>query len=177
MVESLVVKFDQAKYEEFLSSGFKSPKTRVCHRVSTGTGPETQSEALSGTAAKKGVTVNCANRNTRVNVSQETCVVSGAAAEKKVVAQHAKRDTRVNVSQETRVVKLSGVQPVHPCPQHQVVVGFSPPPRRNRNAERRQRRRARQLRVGTSDHPTEAVRKVQPSVSAVPHPGPKRETS
>jgi len=119
MVESLVVKFDQAKYEEFLSSGSKSPKTRVCHRVSTGTGPETQSEALSGTAAKKGVTVNCANRNTRVNVFQETCVVSGVAAEKKVVAKHAKRDTRVNVSQETRVVKLSGVQPVHPCPQHQ----------------------------------------------------------
>ena len=26
MVESLVMKFDQAKYEEFLSSGSKSPK-------------------------------------------------------------------------------------------------------------------------------------------------------
>ena len=26
MVESLVVKFDQVKYEEFLSSGSKSPK-------------------------------------------------------------------------------------------------------------------------------------------------------
>ena len=28
-VESLVVEFDQAKYEEFLSSGSKSPKARV----------------------------------------------------------------------------------------------------------------------------------------------------
>jgi len=26
MVESLIVEFDQAKYEEFLSSGFKSPR-------------------------------------------------------------------------------------------------------------------------------------------------------
>jgi len=111
-------------------------------------------------ARTKGIVANSTKHDTRVNVSQETRVVSGAAAEKKVVAKHAKRDTHVNVSQETRVVKLSGVQPVHPCPQDQVVVGFSPPPRRNRNAEHRQRRRARQLRAGTSDHPTEAVRKV-----------------
>ena len=33
MVESLIIEFDQAKYEEFLSSGSKSPKTRVCRRV------------------------------------------------------------------------------------------------------------------------------------------------
>ena len=103
MVESLVVEFDQAKYEEFLSSGSKSPKTRVCRRVSTGTYPETRSE---------------------------TRVASGAAAVKDVAANRATRDTRANVSQETRVVKPSGVQPVHPLPQHQVVVGFSPPPRR-----------------------------------------------
>ena len=51
MVESLVVEFDQAKYEEFLSSGSKSPKTRVCRRVSTGQLPEAQSEALSGATA------------------------------------------------------------------------------------------------------------------------------
>ena len=29
MVESLVIEFDQAKYEEFLSSGSKSPKARA----------------------------------------------------------------------------------------------------------------------------------------------------
>jgi len=35
MVELLVVKFDQAKYEEFLSSGFKSPRVaQQYHRVS-----------------------------------------------------------------------------------------------------------------------------------------------
>ena len=36
MVESLVVEFDQVKYEEFLSSGSKSPKaTRQYRRVSS----------------------------------------------------------------------------------------------------------------------------------------------
>ena len=40
MIESLIVEFDQAKYEEFLSSGSKSPKTRVCRWVLTGNGPE-----------------------------------------------------------------------------------------------------------------------------------------
>ena len=51
MVESLVVEFDPAKYEEFLSSGSKNPKTRVCRRVSTGTCPETR--VASGAAAVK----------------------------------------------------------------------------------------------------------------------------
>ena len=32
VVESLIVKFDQAKYEEFLSSGSKSPKARAYRR-------------------------------------------------------------------------------------------------------------------------------------------------
>ena len=50
MVESLVVEFDQAKYEEFLSSGSKSPKTRVCRRVSTTQPPKAQSVAQSGAA-------------------------------------------------------------------------------------------------------------------------------
>ena len=34
MVESLVVEFDQAKYEEFLSSGSKSPRARQTARSS-----------------------------------------------------------------------------------------------------------------------------------------------
>ena len=40
MVESLIVEFDQfdqAKYEEFISSGSKSPKARVYRKVSSGT--------------------------------------------------------------------------------------------------------------------------------------------
>ena len=80
MVESLVVEFDQAKYEEFLSSGSKSPKTRVCRRVSTGTCPETRSVTLSGAAAAKGVAANCAKQDTRANVSQEARVVPGTTA-------------------------------------------------------------------------------------------------
>ena len=52
MVESLVVEFDQAKYEEFLSSGSKSPKTRVCRRVSTEKLPEARFEALPGADAR-----------------------------------------------------------------------------------------------------------------------------
>ena len=110
-VESLIVEFDQAKYEEFLSSGSKSPKARAYHRVFTGICPKIRSEIL-----------------------------SDAAPVKEVVAKHVRRNARTNVSQETRVVNLSGVPPVHPLPQHQVVGGSLQPPRRNRNAERRQRR-------------------------------------
>ena len=82
-VESLVVEFNQAKYEELLSSGSKSPKARTYRRASTGTCPEIRSEPL-----------------------------SEATAVRDVVANHAMRDTRANVSQETRVVKFSGVQPI-----------------------------------------------------------------
>jgi len=79
------------------------------------------------------------------------------------------RNARVNVSQETRVVNVTDVQPVHPLPQHQVAGGFLQPLRRNQNAERRQRRHARQLQVGTTVGPTEIGRKVQTGVSSVPY--------
>ena len=142
MVESLVVEFDQAKYEEFLSSGSRSPKARACRRVSTRICPKIRSEIL-----------------------------SDAAAVKDVVANRAMRDTRANVSQETRVVNFPGVQPIYSLPQHQVVGGSPQTSRRNRNTERRQRRRARQLQVGTKvgreaqtsvPHPTREVRVWQP---------------
>ena len=106
-VESLVVKFDQAKYEEFLSSGSKSPKARAYRRVSTGICLEVRSEIL-----------------------------SDATAVKDVVANRIMRNARVNVSQETRVANIPDVQPAHPLPQHQVPGGSIQPPRRNRNAER-----------------------------------------
>ena len=70
MVESLIVEFDQAKYEEFLSSGFKSPRTRQCRKVSSGTRSQVRSEILSD---KKSAMANHITRNTRVNVSHETC--------------------------------------------------------------------------------------------------------
>ena len=113
-VESLVVEFDQAKYEEFLSSGSKSPKARAYRRVSSGI---------------------CFRHE----------ILSDATDEKDVVANRIMRNARVNVSQETRVVNVADVQPVHPLPQRQVTGGSRQPTRRNRNAERRQRRRARQL--------------------------------
>jgi len=168
MVESLVVEFDQAKYEEFLSSGSKSPRTRVCRRVSTGKLPEAQFEALSGAAA-----AHCVKQDTRANASQKARVVSGTTA---VAINRVAQNTRVSVSQETRVVRIPGFV-------DQDVVGFSPPPRRNRNAERRQRRRARQLQVGTSGCLTEAGRGVQSDALPAPRPvreirvwRPKRET-
>ena len=167
MVESLVVEFDQAKYEEFLSSGSKSPKTRVCRRVSTGQLPEAQSEALSGV-----VVARCVNREIRANASQKARVISGPVVAINRVAQN----TRVSVSQETRVVRIPGFA-------DQDVVGFSPPPRRNRNAECRQRRRAQQLQVGTPGCLTEAGRGVQSDALPAPRPvreirvwRPKRET-
>ena len=86
-VESLVIEFNQAKYEEFLSSGSKSPKARAYRRVSTGICPEIRPEIL-----------------------------SDAAPAKEVVAKRVMRNARTSVSQETRVVSLSGVQPVHPLP-------------------------------------------------------------
>ena len=75
-VESLVVEFDQAKYEEFLSSGSKSPKARAYRRVSTGICPEARSEILSDATGEKDVVANRIMRNAHVNVSQETRVVN-----------------------------------------------------------------------------------------------------
>ena len=192
IVETLVVEFNQAKYEEFLSSGSKSPKTRICRRVSTGKLPEAQSEALPGADA------HCAKTSSRANASQKARVTSGTAVAINRVAQNTRanaspkarvvpgttaaaincvaQNTRVNVSQETRVVNTLGSI-------NQDVVGFSPPPRRNRNAERRQRRRARQLQVGTVGCLTGGGRGVQSDALPAPRPvreirvwRPKRET-
>ena len=107
-VESLVVEFDQAKYEEFLSSGSRSPKARAFHRVSSGICSQVHSEIL-----------------------------SDATGEKDVMANRIMRNARVNVSQKTRVVNIPDVQPVHPLAQHQVTRGSLQPARRNRNDERR----------------------------------------
>jgi len=72
MVESLVVKFDQTKYEEFLSSCFKSPRVaqqycrvslKICSQVPSETSPQIAcaSSTISG----------CVARVVRVNVSHE----------------------------------------------------------------------------------------------------------
>ena len=79
-VESLVVEFDQVKYEEFLSSGSKSPKARQYRKVSLGTCSRVRSEIPSDATGKKDVVANRIIRNARVNVSYETRVVNIADA-------------------------------------------------------------------------------------------------
>jgi len=137
MVESLIVELDQAKYEEFLSSGSKSPRARQYRKVSSGTRSQVRSETPTDATDKKSVT-----------------------------ADYITRDSRVNVSHETRKVDVVDVQLVHarPLPQLQVIRGSQQPLRRNRNAECRQRRRARQLQAqeaGTIICPVETERKAQ----------------
>ena len=92
MIESLIVEFDQAKYQEFLSSGSKSPRARQYRKIS-GTRSPVHSEIPSDTTGKKST-----------------------------MANHITRNTRVNVSHETREVSVTDIQPVHarPLPQFQV---------------------------------------------------------
>ena len=75
-VESLVVEFDQAKYEEFLSSDSKSPRARQYLKVSSGTRSHVRSEIPSDATGKKDVVANRIIRNAHVNVSHETHVVN-----------------------------------------------------------------------------------------------------
>ena len=78
MAESLAVEFDQAKYEEFLSFGSKSPRTRQYRKVSSGTRSQVRSEVPSDTTDKKSAMANHITRNNRVNVSYETHEVNVA---------------------------------------------------------------------------------------------------
>jgi len=133
------VEFDQAKYEEFLSSGSKSPKAQVYRKVSSGISSQVHSEIL-----------------------------SDVTGEKDVVANRIMRNARVNVSQETRVVNVPDVQPVHPFPQSHVIRGSHQPTRRNRNVERLQRRHARLLQAGMTICPIEVGCEVQARVCSKP---------
>jgi len=118
MVKSLIVEFDQAKYEDFLSSSSKSPRARQYSKVSLGTRSQVHSEIPSDLTNKKSV-----------------------------MANHITRNTHINVSHETREVSIADIQLVHACslPQFQVTGGSQQPIRRDQNAERWQRWRAHQL--------------------------------
>ena len=73
MVESLVIEFDQAKYEEFLSSGSKSPKaTRQYHRVSLEICSQVSSETSPRMAYANSAIFYRIAHVARVNVSHET---------------------------------------------------------------------------------------------------------
>ena len=72
MVESLVMEFNQAKYEEFLSSGSKSPRARQCCKVSSEVRSQVPSETSLKMAYAKTVIFGRITRKARVNVSHET---------------------------------------------------------------------------------------------------------
>ena len=72
IIESLVMEFDQVKYEEFLSSGSKSPRARQYHKVSLRTCSQVRSETPTDATDKKSITAEHITRDSRVNVSHET---------------------------------------------------------------------------------------------------------
>ena len=76
VVESLVVEFDQAKYEEFLSSSSKSPKARQYRKVSSEIRSQIPSEASPNAVCAENIVVGCITHKARVNVSHETREVS-----------------------------------------------------------------------------------------------------
>jgi len=101
VIESLVVEFHQAKYEEFLSSGSKSPRARNYRKVS--------SEIRSQVPSKASLNAVCAEN---------------------IVARCVTRKVHVNISHETRKAHVVGIQPAHahPLPQPQVTRGSQQPP-------------------------------------------------
>jgi len=104
------VEFDQAKYEEFLSSGSKSPRVaRQYHKVSS----EIHSQVPSETSPK----MACAN-----------IVISARVA----------RVVRINVSHETREANVIEGQSCHApsLPQLQVIGTSQQLVKHNRNVER-----------------------------------------
>ena len=58
MVESLIVEFDQGKYEEFLSSGSKSPRAQQYRKISSRTRSQVRSEIPSNVIDKKSAMAN-----------------------------------------------------------------------------------------------------------------------
>ena len=59
MVESLVVEFDQAKYEKFLSSSSKSPGARQYRKVSSGTRFQVPLEVSLDATGVRSTMANC----------------------------------------------------------------------------------------------------------------------
>ena len=73
MVESLIVEFDQAKYEEFLFFGSKSPRVaRQYRRVSLEIRSQVPLETSPKMAYANNAISGCIARVVRVNVSHET---------------------------------------------------------------------------------------------------------
>ena len=75
-VESLVIEFDQAKYEEFLFSGSKSPRARHYRKVSSEICPQIPSKASPNVASVENIIAGRIIRKARINVFHETREVS-----------------------------------------------------------------------------------------------------
>ena len=71
-VESLIVEFDQTKYEEFFSSGSKSPRAWQYSKVSSEIRSKVFSENSLEVATTKSVMAGHITCKVRVNVSNET---------------------------------------------------------------------------------------------------------
>jgi len=76
MVELLVVEFDQAKYEEFLSSGSKSPRARQYCKVSSKIRSRVSSEASLNVVCAGSIMAGRIMRNASVK-TREASVVDG----------------------------------------------------------------------------------------------------
>ena len=72
MIKSLVVEFDQANYEEFLSSGSKSPRAQQYRKVSSEIRSQVPLEASPNVVCAKNIMAGRITRKARVNVSHET---------------------------------------------------------------------------------------------------------
>ena len=62
MVESLIVKFDQAKYKEFHSSGSKSPRARQYRKISSEICSQVPSKASPNAVCTENIVVGCITR-------------------------------------------------------------------------------------------------------------------
>jgi len=76
MIESLVVESNQAKYEEFLSSGSKSLRARQYRKVSLEIRSRISSEASPNIISAENIMAGRITRKARINVSHETREVS-----------------------------------------------------------------------------------------------------
>jgi len=115
-VESLIMEFDQAKYEDFLSSGSKSPRARQYRKVSFEICSQVPSETSPKMACVMNIIAGSITHKVCVNVSHETC------------------EANIVEGQFSHALSLS---------QLQVIGASQKPMKRNQNTERQQRRRAR----------------------------------
>jgi len=70
VVESLVVKFDQEKYEEFLSFSSKSPRARQYRKISSEICSQVPSKASLNSVCAENIVAECITPKAHVNVAR-----------------------------------------------------------------------------------------------------------